>query len=78
MCRTSAHWCAKAADPTTTAEPPATPALVFDTRDPLVGVMALDIADDQVQTIHSIVNPTNSSTSAGSAKNCWRRTWRAR
>lgn len=32
-------------------------ALVFDTRDLLVGVMALIIADGEVQTIHSIVNP---------------------
>ena len=32
-------------------------ALVFDSHDLLVGVMALDIADDQIQTIHSIVNP---------------------
>ncbi|MEV4326829.1 RNA polymerase sigma-70 factor [Microbispora rosea] len=32
-------------------------ALVFDARDLLVGVMGLDIADDRIQTIHSIVNP---------------------
>ncbi|MBN6050537.1 RNA polymerase sigma-70 factor [Nonomuraea sp. RK-328] len=32
-------------------------ALVFDVRDLLVGVMGLDIADGQIQTIHSIVNP---------------------
>ncbi|GAA4611842.1 RNA polymerase sigma-70 factor [Actinoallomurus liliacearum] len=32
-------------------------ALVFDTRDLLVGVMGLDIADGRLQTIYSIVNP---------------------
>jgi RNA polymerase sigma-70 factor (ECF subfamily) len=32
-------------------------AKVFDTRDLLVGVMALDIAEDQIRTIHSVVNP---------------------
>jgi RNA polymerase sigma-70 factor (TIGR02957 family) len=32
-------------------------ALAFDAQDRLVGVMALDIAAGQIQTIHSIVNP---------------------
>jgi RNA polymerase sigma-70 factor (ECF subfamily) len=32
-------------------------AMVFDTQDLLVGVMALDIAGGQIQTIRSIVNP---------------------
>ncbi|QFY09270.1 RNA polymerase sigma-70 factor [Nonomuraea phyllanthi] len=32
-------------------------ALVYDVRDLLVGVMGLDIADGEIQTIHSIVNP---------------------
>ncbi|WP_149257886.1 RNA polymerase sigma-70 factor [Actinomadura sp. K4S16] len=32
-------------------------ALVFDTRDLLVAVVGLEIADGRVQTIHSIVNP---------------------
>ncbi|QKW36312.1 RNA polymerase sigma factor SigJ [Actinomadura sp. NAK00032] len=32
-------------------------ALVFDTRGLLVAVMALDITDGHIQTIHSIVNP---------------------
>lgn len=32
-------------------------AMAFDSQDRLVGVMGLDIADGQIQTIHSIVNP---------------------
>ena len=32
-------------------------AMVFDAHDRLVAVLGLDIAEDQVQTIHSIVNP---------------------
>jgi RNA polymerase sigma-70 factor (TIGR02957 family) len=32
-------------------------AMAIDAQDRLVGVMALDIADGQVQTIHSIANP---------------------
>jgi len=32
-------------------------AMAFDSQDRLVGVMALGIADGQIQTIHSIVNP---------------------
>ena len=32
-------------------------AMVIDAQDRLVGVIALDIADDQIQTIHSIANP---------------------
>src|SRR5215207_934098 len=32
-------------------------AMAIDAQDRLVGVMGLDIADDQIQTIHSIVNP---------------------
>jgi len=32
-------------------------ALAIDARDRLVGVMGLDIADGQIQTIHSIANP---------------------
>ena len=32
-------------------------AIVIDAHDRLVGVMALDIAADQIQTIHSIANP---------------------
>jgi hypothetical protein len=32
-------------------------AMAIDAQDRLVGVMALDIADGQIQTIHSIVNP---------------------
>ena len=32
-------------------------AMAFDAQDRLVGVMGLDIADGQIQTIHSIVNP---------------------
>jgi RNA polymerase sigma-70 factor (ECF subfamily) len=32
-------------------------AMAFDAQDRLVGVIGLDIADGQVQTIHSIVNP---------------------
>jgi len=32
-------------------------AVAIDTHDRLVGVMALDIAEGQIQTIHSIVNP---------------------
>ncbi|MGN9910596.1 RNA polymerase sigma-70 factor [Phytohabitans sp. LJ34] len=32
-------------------------AVAFDAEDRLVGVVALDIADGQIQTIHAIVNP---------------------
>jgi RNA polymerase sigma-70 factor (ECF subfamily) len=32
-------------------------AMVFDAQDRLVGVMGLDIADGQIQNIHSIANP---------------------
>ncbi|WP_151477871.1 RNA polymerase sigma-70 factor [Streptomyces albicerus] len=32
-------------------------AMAYDAQDRLVGVMGLDIADDQIQAIHSIVNP---------------------
>jgi RNA polymerase sigma-70 factor (TIGR02957 family) len=32
-------------------------AMAIDAQDRLVGVMGLDIADDQIQTIHSIANP---------------------
>jgi RNA polymerase sigma-70 factor (TIGR02957 family) len=32
-------------------------AMVIDAQDRLVGVMALDIADVQIQTIHAVVNP---------------------
>jgi RNA polymerase sigma-70 factor (ECF subfamily) len=32
-------------------------AMAIDAQDRLIGVMALDIADGQIQTIHSIVNP---------------------
>jgi RNA polymerase sigma-70 factor (ECF subfamily) len=32
-------------------------AMAYDAQDRLVGVIALDIADGQIQTIHSIVNP---------------------
>jgi SnoaL-like domain len=32
-------------------------AMMIDAQDRLVGVMALDIADGQIQTIHAIVNP---------------------
>jgi RNA polymerase sigma-70 factor (ECF subfamily) len=32
-------------------------ATVYDTRDRLVGVLALDIAADRIRTIHSVVNP---------------------
>ena len=32
-------------------------AMAIDAQDRLVGVMALDIADDQIQTIHSVANP---------------------
>ncbi len=32
-------------------------AMAFDAQDRLVGVMGLDIADGQIQTIHSIANP---------------------
>jgi RNA polymerase sigma-70 factor (TIGR02957 family) len=32
-------------------------AMAFDAQDRLVGVMALDIAEGQIQTIHSIANP---------------------
>jgi len=32
-------------------------AMAYDAQDRLVGVMGLDIADGQIQTIHSIVNP---------------------
>jgi RNA polymerase sigma-70 factor (ECF subfamily) len=31
--------------------------MAIDPQDRLVGVMGLDIADGQIQTIHSIVNP---------------------
>jgi RNA polymerase sigma-70 factor (TIGR02957 family) len=31
--------------------------IAFDAQDRLVAVMALDIADDQIQTIHSVANP---------------------
>jgi hypothetical protein len=31
--------------------------LVIDEQNRLIGVMALDIAEGQIQTIHSIVNP---------------------
>jgi hypothetical protein len=32
-------------------------AMAFDAQDRLVGVIGLGIADGQIQTIHSIVNP---------------------
>ena len=32
-------------------------ALLFDAQERLIGVMALDIAGDQISSIHSIVNP---------------------
>jgi RNA polymerase sigma-70 factor (ECF subfamily) len=32
-------------------------AMAFDADDQLIGVMGLGIADGQIQTIHSIVNP---------------------
>jgi RNA polymerase sigma-70 factor (ECF subfamily) len=32
-------------------------AMAYDAQDRLAGVIALDIADDQIQTIHSIANP---------------------
>jgi len=32
-------------------------AMAIDAQDRLVGVMGLDIADGQIQTIHSIANP---------------------
>jgi hypothetical protein len=31
--------------------------MAIDAQDRLVGVMALDIADNRIRTIHSIVNP---------------------
>ncbi|CAL9337985.1 RNA polymerase sigma-70 factor [Streptomyces sp. enrichment culture] len=32
-------------------------AMVYDARDRLVGVISLDIADDRIRAIHSVVNP---------------------